>query len=342
MIYISKAPLRIGLAGGGTDVSPYSDMFGGAILNATINLFASAALIPRDDNKIIIHARDQKIRKEFTLAEELELVDGLQLQIGIYNRIVKDYMKEPRGFELITGIDSPTGSGLGTSSTLVVAILGTFVEWLRLPLGEYDIARLAYRIEREDLAMAGGKQDQYAATFGGVNFMEFHQDNNVIINPLRIKDEILQELEFHLLLFYTHISRKSSNIIEQQRKNFTDRQTDAVAATDKLKEQAYMMKETLLKGDIASIGHILDFGWQNKKRLAKGITNPVIDEIYATATAAGASGGKISGAGGGGYMIFYCPGSTRFQVISALEEKGAMLQRYSFLEKGLTTWTSHQ
>jgi D-glycero-alpha-D-manno-heptose-7-phosphate kinase len=270
------------------------------------------------------------------------LVDGLQLQIGIYNRIVKDYMKEPRGFELITGIDSPTGSGLGTSSTLVVAILGAFVEWLRLPLGEYDIARLAYRIEREDLAMAGGKQDQYAATFGGVNFMEFHQDNNVIINPLRVKDEILQELEFHLLLFYTHISRKSSNIIEQQRKNFTDRQTDAVAATDKLKEQAYMMKETLLKGDIASIGHILDFGWQNKKRLAKGITNPVIDEIYATATAAGASGGKISGAGGGGYMIFYCPGSTRFQVISALEEKGAMLQRYSFLEKGLTTWTSHQ
>ncbi|MCB0846117.1 MAG: dehydrogenase [Bacteroidetes bacterium] len=342
MIYISKAPLRIGLAGGGTDVSPYSDMFGGAILNATINLFASAAIIPRDDDTIIIHARDQKIRKEFKAEKELELVDGLQLQIGIYNRIVKDFLKEPRGFELITGIDSPTGSGLGTSSTLVVAILGAFAEWLRLPLGEYEIAQLAYSIEREDLAMAGGKQDQYAATFGGVNFMEFHKDNNVIINPLRVKDEILQELEFHLLLFYTHISRKSSNIIEEQRENFTKQQADAVAATDKLKEQAYMMKEALLKGDIASIGKILDFGWQNKKQLAKGITNPVIDEIYETATAAGASGGKISGAGGGGYMIFYCPGSTRFQVISALEEKGAMLQRYSFLEKGLTTWTSHQ
>ncbi|MCB0841306.1 MAG: dehydrogenase, partial [Bacteroidetes bacterium] len=208
MIYISKAPLRIGLAGGGTDVSPYSDMFGGAILNATINLFASAAIIPRDDDTIIIHARDQKIRKEFKAEKELELVDGLQLQIGIYNRIVKDFLKGPRGFELITGIDSPTGSGLGTSSTLVVAILGAFAEWLRLPLGEYEIAQLAYSIEREDLAMAGGKQDQYAATFGGVNFMEFHKDNNVIINPLRVKDEILQELEFHLLLFYTHISRK--------------------------------------------------------------------------------------------------------------------------------------
>ncbi|MEO0339837.1 MAG: dehydrogenase, partial [Bacteroidota bacterium] len=259
MISISKAPLRIGLAGGGTDVSPYSDLFGGAILNVTINLYANAAIIPRNDGKIIFTAPDQGKRVVVEATKQLDLIDGLQLQVGVYNRIAKDYLHEIRGFELVTSIDSPSGSGLGTSSTLVVAILGAFVEWLNLPLGEYDIAQLAYSIEREDLAMAGGKQDQYAATFGGVNFMEFHKDNRVIINPLRVKEEILQELEFHLLLFYTQISRKSSKVIEVQKANLEKQAERTIEASHKLKEQAYMMKEALLKGEINRIGEILDF-----------------------------------------------------------------------------------
>ena len=343
MIYRSKAPLRIGLAGGGTDMSPFSDIHGGAILNTTINLFANASIMPRDDGKIVFHAIDRNEKYEYDAKEFLEVdIDKLPLQVGIYNRIIKDFVGKPLSFELITHIDAPAGSGLGTSSTLVVSILGAFVEWLNLPLGEYDIAQLAFSIEREDLNMAGGKQDQYAATFGGVNFMEFYKGNKVIVNPLRIKEEILRELEFHLLLFYTKTDRESAKIIEVQKANFKNSQKGVVEATMKLKEQAFMMKEALLKGELNKMGDILDFGWQNKKLLAKGITNPLIDDIYKTGIEAGASGGKISGAGGGGFMIFYTPNNKGYEVIKALEEKGIQFQRYQFFKKGLTTWTSYQ
>ncbi len=341
MVYRSKAPLRIGLAGGGTDVSPFSELYGGAILNATIDLFANASLTPRSDGKIIIHAIDKGIRLEFEANAPITDLSQLPLQIGIYNRIFKDYAGISQGFELITYIDVPSGSGLGTSSTLVVAILGVFAEWLRLPLGEYDIAQLAYSIEREDLGMAGGKQDQYAATFGGVNFMEFGKNGNVIVNPLRIKDDIMRELEFHLLLFYTQLNRESSKIIEEQKNNFSNKESSSIQASLNLKEQAYRLKEALLKKEISKVGPILDFGWQNKKQLANNITNPVIEDIYETAIGAGASGGKISGAGGGGFLIFYCPGNTRFDVSRAMEEKGVLLQRYHFFEKGLATWISY-
>ena len=342
MIYRSMAPLRIGLAGGGTDLSPFSEQHGGAILNTTINLFANASITPRTDGKIIFNAIDRNERYEFDSAEELEVhKDKLPLQVGVYNRIIKDYVKAPLSFEMITYIDAPAGSGLGTSSTLVVAILGAFIEWQNLALGEYDVARLAYSIEREDLKMAGGKQDQYAATFGGVNFMEFSKDK-VVVNPLRIKEEILRELEFHLLLFYTQTHRESAKIIEVQKANVTNSKDDVVEATLQLKKQAFMMKEALLKGELHRVGEILDFGWQNKKKLAAGITNPLIDDIYDAGKAAGASGGKISGAGGGGFMTFYAPYNKGFDVIDALTAKGIALQRYKFYKKGLTTWTSHQ
>src|SRR5580765_2968218 len=216
MIIRSRAPLRIGLAGGGTDVSPYSEQYGGAILNATISLFAYATIEPMDNGKIIIHAIDKKEIVELDATEELPIDDHLILAKGIYNRIVKDYVKHPLSFRLSTYVDAPAGSGLGTSSTLVVAIFGAFAEWLKLPLGEYDIARLAFDIERRDLQMAGGKQDQYAATFGGFNFMEFYKEDKVIVNPLRIKENYLNEMQLNMLLYYTGTSRLSSKIIEMQ------------------------------------------------------------------------------------------------------------------------------
>lgn len=341
MIHRSKAPLRIGLAGGGTDVSPFSDRYGGAILNATISLFAYASIKPRTDNKVIIKAIDRNEEYELEASDQLPITGELDLQRGVYNRVIRDFVKKPIGLELTTHIDAPAGSGLGTSSTLVVAILGAFVEMLRLPLGEYDIARLAYSIEREDLGMLGGKQDQYAATFGGVNFMEFHEDNKVIVNPLRIKEAILHELDFHLLLYYTNTSRKSANIIEEQTKNVKANSQVSLNATLKLKEQAFMMKEALLKGELNKVGEILDFGWQNKKLMAKGISNTMIDQTYQAAIDAGASGGKISGAGGGGFMIFYCPGNSKYDVMKALNQQGGQLQRYQFTEKGMFTWTTH-
>lgn len=335
----SKAPLRLGLAGGGTDVAPYSDLFGGAILNASINLYAYATITPRNDGKIIIHSVDKNEYLEFSPSDYLPINGVLNLHRGIYNRIVKDFVKKPLSFSLSTWVDAPAGSGLGTSSTLVVAILGAFAEWLKLPLGEYDLAKLAYDIERIDLNMAGGKQDQYAATFGGVNFMEFSANDNVIVNPLRIKEIYLNELSHNLILIYTQTSRLSAKIIEAQATNVINKNQKSIEAMHQLKKQSVMMKEALLKGNLNEIGKILDFGWTFKKQMADEISNPLLDDIYSTAKANGATGGKISGAGGGGFMIFYCPGDNRSTVIESLKQFGGEAKRYEFTTKGLTTWT---
>lgn len=338
MIIRSKAPLRLGLAGGGTDVSPYSDEFGGAILNATISMYAYATIEPKNDGKIVFRCIDRNEYLEINSEKHLEINGQFDLLKGVYNRIIKQFSIEPLSFNLTTYVDAPAGSGLGTSSTLVVAILGAFVEWLKLPLGEYDIAHLAYEIERIDLKMAGGKQDQYAATFGGFNYMEFYANDKVIVNPLRIKDNYVYEMEFSLLLYYTGTSRLSAKIIEAQTKNVNQKKQKSIEAMHKLKEQSLMMKEAILKGDLKSIGHILDYGWKYKKQMADEISNNVIDELYNEAINAGASGGKISGAGGGGFMMFYCPVNSRYGVIDILKKYGGEFRRYNFVDHGLVTW----
>lgn len=339
MIIRSKAPFRLGLAGGGTDVSPYSDMFGGAILNATVSLFARTTIIPREDEKIIFTNADKDKTYEYEATEELPLNGEIDLQIGIYNRIVKDFAKKPLSFEMTTSMDVPTGSGLGTSSTLVVSILGAFVEWLELPLGEYDISHLAYDIERIDLGMAGGKQDQYAATFGGVNFMEFLADDKVIVNPLRTKKSFLNELNFDLILYFTKTSRESAKIIEKQIDNVKKSTSKPIEAMHELKSQAFSMKEAFLKSDVQTIGKILHQSWLNKKQMASGISNEYIDQIYEAAMNAGAQGGKISGAGGGGFMMFFAPEVNRYEVIKALKAFGGDVVNYQFTHKGLDSWT---
>ncbi len=340
MIIRSKAPLRIGLAGGGTDVAPYSNLYGGAILNATINLYAYATIEPTNDGHIVLDAVDRQERVVLNSKTFLEIDGKLDLAKGIYNRVVRDFTKEALSFKLTTYVDAPPGSGLGSSSTLVVAILGAFVEWFQLPLGEYDIARLAWEIERVDLKMAGGKQDQYAATFGGVNFMEFSGDNKVIVNPLRIRTAVLSELSYNMVLYYTQISRYSSDIIENQMKNVSEKNESSIQATHNLKKQSVMMKEAILRGELNRIGEILHFGWENKKKMASGISNVALDKTYATALQNGATGGKISGAGGGGFMFFYCPENARFTVKKALEMLGGYVLPFEFTKKGLSTWRS--
>lgn len=339
MIYRSKAPLRIGLAGGGTDVSPYSDMYGGAILNATISLSANASIELLDTNEIIVEALDRNEEERYPFATALPINGKLDLLKGVYNRIQKDYPFPSTGFRLSTYVDAPAGSGLGTSSTLVVAVLGAFVEMLKLPLGDYDIAHLAYQIEREDLDLAGGKQDQYAATFGGVNFMEFYDNDKVIVNPLRIRPEYMHELGNNLVLYFTASSRESASIIKEQVKNVNDKNEKSIEAMHQLKEQSKMMKEALLKGRLHEFGEILDFGFQQKRKMAHNISNNDIEAIYDAAKAAGATGGKISGAGGGGFMIFYCPGNSRYKVIDTLKSFGGEIKNYTFTKYGLTTWT---
>ena len=338
MIYRSKAPLRIGLAGGGTDVSPYCDQFGGAILNATISLSAYASIEPLIKQEIILEALDRKEEERFPFAKELPINGKLDLLKGVYNRIQKDYNSPLTGFRLSTFVDAPAGSGLGTSSTLVVAILGAFVEMLKLPFGDYDIAHYAFDIERNDLKLAGGRQDQYAATFGGVNFMEFYGDDKVIVNPLRIRPQYMHELENNLVLYFTASSRESATIINEQVKNVNEKNEKSIEAMHQLKEQARMMKEALLKGKLNEFGEILDFGFKQKRKMAANISNSIIEEIYTAAKKAGAAGGKISGAGGGGFMIFYCPGNTRHAVTEALLKFGGEVKKYSFIKYGLTTW----
>lgn len=340
MVLRSKAPLRIGLAGGGTDVSPFCDLHGGAILNATISLYAHASIELIDDKFIEFVAADRGETEQYPLGVEMPINGHLDLHKGCYNHIKQTFGIPERGVRITTFVDAPAGSGLGTSSTLMVALVGVFCEWLNLPLGEYDVAKLAYDIERSDLQMAGGKQDQYAATFGGVNFMEFYDNNKVIVNPLRIKDEYLFELENNIVLYFTNTSRKSEMIIREQQKNVLENNKGSLDAMHSLKEQAVQMKEAVLQGKLNLIGEILDFGFHQKSKMAANISNPLIEQIYSTALQAGSTGGKISGAGGGGFMFFYCPGTSRYRVIKSLLALGGQVHPFNFTQQGMQSWSS--
>ena len=340
MIIRAKAPLRLGLAGGGTDIASFSNRFGGAILNATINLYARASIIPRTDGQIELIAKDLGESQKLKSSSHLKIDGHLSLLKGVYNRIVKDYKLQPLSFTLLTDVDVPKGSGLGSSSTLTVAIIAAFAEWLNIPLGEYELAELAYNIERIDLLMDGGKQDQYAASFGGINYMEFLQDGKVIVNPLRVREAYLRELEYNLVLFYTGRSRLSSSIIKNQASNFNANQGKSmeIEAGKKLKSQANQMKISLLTGKLNEIGDILNQGWKYKKQTAVEVTNPEIDKLYQLAMNAGASGGKISGAGGGGFMFFFTPGIERYNLIELLEKEGYINTPFAFEDEGVHSW----
>lgn len=339
-IYRSRAPLRLGLAGGGTDVSPYSDIFGGAILNATLSLFAYVDIEVYDNDFLVFEAKDFGLVETYEWATEVDTDGKLNLLKGVYNRIQKDYGIERKGLKITSYVEAPPGSGLGSSSTLVVALIGAFAEMLNLPLGEYDIAHYAYNIERKDLGLAGGKQDQYAATFGGFNYMEFYKDDKTIVNPLRIKPEYIYELEKNIVLFYTSKSRESARIIDEQVANVKSNNTSSIEAMHHIKEQSVMMKEALLKGELSKIGEIFDFGHKHKKNMASKISNEHLDGIYDIAKKAGATGGKISGAGGGGFMAFYCPGTSRYDVIAALSAFEGTVISFLFTKNGLTRWTA--
>lgn len=338
MIIRSKAPLRLGLAGGGSDVSPYSDIYGGLILNATINLYAYCTIEETNDGQISINAFDAKCFKSYPLSTYLNIDGDANLIKGVYNRVVKDFNINPKAFKITTYNDAPAGSGLGTSSTMVVCILKAFVEWYSLPLGDYEISRLAYEIERKDLGLSGGKQDQYAAAFGGFNYMEFLQNDIVIVNPLKIKRWIIDELESSMLLYFTGKSRSSAAIIEEQKKNTSQGESEAIEAMHKIKQSAIDMKLAILKGDINGFAQILRDGWENKKKMANNITNPIIQEAMNVAMAAGAKAGKVSGAGGGGFIMFVVEPTRKKDVEEALRKLNGFIMPFQFSEGGAHGW----
>jgi D-glycero-alpha-D-manno-heptose-7-phosphate kinase len=316
----------------------YSKNYVGAVINTTIRLFTHTSLQLRDDTTITFKWENKNEFEEHLFSNELDCSYGLKLFKATHNHICKRFKIEPFGCDIISYQDVPTGSGLGTSSTLIVSLIGVYMELFNLPLGEYDIAEMAIQIERNELKENGGKQDQYAAAFGGFNYMEFRNED-VIVNPIRIKDKVQDELENNILLYFTNFTRSSSDVLTEQVKKMDDNNSTSVLSLHALVEQAKLIKDCLIKGNISGLGEILDYGFQQKKMLAKGISTPDIETLYQTALSAGATGGKISGAGGGGFMFFYCPNNTKYNVISELNKLNmGYHQPFTWNKFGIRTW----
>jgi D-glycero-alpha-D-manno-heptose-7-phosphate kinase len=331
--------LRLGLAGGGTDVSPYCDTHGGYVLNATITRYAYAVLKPLDEPLVRFVATDQAQSEELAVDAPMLLNGKLDLHKAVYREIMQTYNGGQRlPLELTTFCDAPAGSGLGSSSTLVVVMIRAFAELLNLPLDDYAIAHLAFRIERVDCQLQGGRQDQYSATFGGFNFMEFYAQDRAVINPLRIKNWIICELEASLLLFYTGVSRESARIIADQSARVASGSGTALEAMHGIKREALLMKECLLKGDFEGIVQSMRSGWESKKNTANTVSNPHIEQIYNSACEAGASAGKVSGAGGGGFMMFFVRPDRRMDVSRALSQFDGQLSNCHFTKHGTQAW----
>ncbi len=338
MIIRARAPLRLGFGGGGSDLSPYCDQYGGYVLNSTINLFVYAVLETHEYGPVRFVAADRQECVEVDPDSEIPLEGPLTLHRAVYRRIMRDFNgSRAIPLTLTTYSDVAAGSGLGSSSTLVVAMVEAFKELLTLPLGEYDVAQLAYKIERLDAGMVGGRQDQYAATFGGFNFMEFNGDERIIVNPLRINRNTVHELEASLVVSNTGMPRDSDAIIRAQSSNVKDGGR-SLEATHKLKQEALDMKEALLKGNIRRFAEVLEQGWLSKKRTASGVTNERLDCIYQAAIEGGAYSGKVSGAGGGGFMMFLVDPLRRPDVFRALRCQKVEPMTVQFVDQGAIAW----
>lgn len=341
MLIRSRAPLRLGLAGGGTDVSPYCDEFGGAILNATIGYYAYASIEPLETNVVQFISSDREKTAEYDSEGSLQPDGTLDLLKHVHNHAVRKFNAgQPLRLRLTTSVDVPEGSGLGGSSTLVVAALKAYAEWTSYPLDDYELAQTAYQIEREDAGLKGGRQDQYAAAFGGFNFMEFGRNGRVLVNPLRIPESVVSELEASILLFYTGTSRASAAIIDEQTRNVETHNSDAVEAMHQVKQESIRMKESLLRGDFGLLHEVLRSSWEAKKRMASQIVNEKIERIYTKALNAGAHCARISGAGGGGFMIFLADPMRKKLVAEALSEceNNGVVYGCHFTHVGAQAW----
>lgn len=308
-------------------------------MSSTIDKYAYGSLYfnedPSGDPSVHVSSLDYDVVAKYEADEPLIEGDKLNLVKAVIRRLSPE--SNSQGMEIFLHSDAPPGSGLGSSSTVVVTLIGAFKHWLHLPLTNYDIADLAYQIERKDLGIKGGKQDQYAATFGGFNFIEFHHDAT-IVNPLRVPPDTLNELHYNLLLCYTGKTRLSAHTIDDQVKGYVRNQESVIGAMDELKHIAVALKNALLRDKPNEFGALLNEAWMNKKKMATQISNPHIDELYETACKHGALGGKITGAGGGGYMFFYCDFKRKHIVAEQLERLGAQVVEFDFDFGGLQTW----
>tara|TARA_A100001011_G_C14223483_1_gene805502 strand:- start:111 stop:1148 length:1038 start_codon:yes stop_codon:yes gene_type:complete len=335
----SKAPLRLGFGGGGTDIKSYSDIFTGSVLNATIDRYSYSIIKPLNYNYVRLNASDLNILVEKETQGPFELDGILNIHKAVYNHIIKNFNNNQiLPVELITFCTIPPGSGLGSSSAMVVSLIKSFVEYLNLPLDDYAIARLAIKIERVDCNLSGGLQDQYASAIGGFNFMQFYKNENTVVNKLRIKNWIICELEASLVLYFTGISRSSSKIIDDQTKNIISGSDESLNAMHNMKEQSIIMKDYLLKGDLKMFAETMKSSWEAKKYTSKNVTNSKVDEIYNAAIDAGATSGKLSGAGGGGFMLFYVNPEKRASLIKCLDQFEGKNYDFHFTNEGCQSW----
>jgi D-glycero-alpha-D-manno-heptose-7-phosphate kinase len=327
----SRAPLRISFAGGGTDIKEYYEKNGGAVISATISKYAYTTLHQRKDNSFRIRQESFGIDYSGSVQDKPKT----SKQSAFFDAIMKHFSPKT-GFDLITHSDVRYGSGLGASSTMMVSLVGAFNKLLNLDMDPYEIAETAYKIERQDLAIEGGKQDQYAAAFGGFNFMEFSKTGTVV-NQMRLKKSTIYELQFRSILINTGATHISGQIIKKQKGRLSDNRV--LEYYERLKQLAVEIKNRLYRDEIDEIGNLLNQEWENKKLLSEGISNKSIDTIFKIAKLNGAEGGKILGAGGGGYALLITNEEHRQRLLTAFSKKGYETSSIEFVPSGLETWT---
>ncbi|HTW07516.1 MAG TPA: hypothetical protein VME46_08400 [Acidimicrobiales bacterium] len=329
----ARTPLRISFAGGGTDVPPFPETEGGAVLSATIDRYILGSLSAHAKSHVSIESRDYGISVELEPESGFQPDGKLDLVKAALRRV---WREEEHGYGIVLSSYAPPGSGLGSSSAMVVTVVAMLNEYYGVAMGEYEMAHLASVIEREDMGIAGGLQDYYAAAFGGFNYIEFGEQ--VIVNPLRVREDIIGELEMNLLLCFTGATRRSDSIISDQTTRYTRSERDALAGLREQKALAVAMKAALLRGQLQDFGHLLGQAWEAKKKMSPKISTPRIDEMYEEAVKNGALGGKITGAGGGGYMLVYVDFERRHQVSEALEGLGLSVSPLTFTGQGARAW----
>ena len=330
----SKAPLRMALAGGGTDLEPYYSRYGGFVLNATIDQYAYCKVEP--SREWCFKSIDLGIEEKHNLWNNVEYIDSkLKLLINSYQYLTKDVEREP--VKITTYVEAPPGSGLGSSSALVVALIAAIAEYYNVPLGEYDMAEYAIEIERKICDLPGGKQDQFAAAFGGFNFMEFLKDGRTIVNPLRLNQKTQNMMELSTVLYYVGKPRKDSRVIENTSKGLVDSKT-VLNATHEIRNACINYKRSLLMGNFNMISELMETYWRMKLETNPHVASPEILDSYDFARKNGATAAKISGAGGGGHMVLFTEFEERHRLISALKNKEGRVVPFKFVNHGVDVW----
>jgi D-glycero-alpha-D-manno-heptose-7-phosphate kinase len=329
MTLISRSPVRISFGGGGTDLASYYEKYGGVVVSASINKYIYTILEMRLDDRIQIISSDLQLNQTVSDAYHLKFGEGLDIPVAVLK-----HFNVQRGLNIFMASEIPPGTGLGSSGAVTVNMINTINQLERLKLDKKEMAELAYKIEFHDLGMPIGKQDEYASAFGGINFITFNKNGTTEVEPLKIPREVRLRLETDVMLFFTGRTRESSKILRSQDRSTKDQSGTVIDSLHAIKQVAFDVKKAIESGDLVEFGRLLDHSWQTKKNLAQGITNPRIDKLMDIAKKNGALGGKLTGAGGGGYMLLFCEKANQKPLTKALVAEGLSPLDFHFDKKG--------